>query len=103
MIAWVNHREAQSEIAFLEVAAATQDGERTNTGCCDKFPALSDTLPPEVMAVITRISPRQAGLTLQEVAGKAALRARINRMESVHLLAQDVVEAPVQTRTIGFT
>lgn len=69
----------------------------------DRFPALVETLAPEVMAVITWMSPRQAGLNLQEAAGKAALRARINRIGAVRLDAEDVGEAPTVRRTIGFT
>lgn len=69
----------------------------------DRFPALVDTLAPEVMAVITRMSPRQAGLNLQEAAGRAALRARVNRMGSVQLQKQDVEECPIVRRAIGFT
>jgi len=69
----------------------------------DRFPALVESLAPEVMAVITRMSPRQAGLNLQEAAGKAALRARINRIGAVRLHAKDVGEAPAVRRAIGFT
>ena len=69
----------------------------------DRFPALVDTLAPEVMAVITLMSPRQAGLNLQEAAGRAALRARVNRMGSVQLQKKDVEECPIVRRAIGFT
>ena len=69
----------------------------------DRFPALVDALAPEVMVIITRMSPRQASLNLQEAAGKAALRARINRMGSVRLKAEDIGERPFVRRAIGFT
>ncbi|PJB42535.1 MAG: hypothetical protein CO105_10830 [Comamonadaceae bacterium CG_4_9_14_3_um_filter_60_33] len=69
----------------------------------DRFPALVETLAPEVMDVISRMSPRQAGLNLQEAAGKAALRARIDRSSILRLQAEDVGEAPAVRRAIGFT
>ncbi len=69
----------------------------------DRFPALVENLSPDVLAVISQLSPRQAGLKLQEAAGKAALRARINRSGTVRLQAKDMGECPTARNAIGFT
>lgn len=69
----------------------------------DRFPALVENLSPDVLTVMSQMSPRQAGLKLQEAAGKAALRARINRSGTVSLQAKDVGVCPTARRAIGFT
>jgi ATP-dependent Lon protease len=69
----------------------------------DKFPCLVENLSLDVLSAISRMSPRQAGLQLQEAAGRAALRARINRSGLVKLQVKDIGGCQETKRSIGFT
>lgn len=66
------------------------------------FPSLVNQLSQDLTEILHRMSPRQAQLSLQEAAGQAALRSRMNRKGFVRLEPSDVGHRSVKKRSMGF-